>query len=390
MITAICVPLEDVNDSSVTITKILLSPGSEVSQGQPVIELETSKTIFEVAAPSTGYFFPQVSLQQEVAVGGLLAFINSLNQVPENVSLQDLTGSEQALGLLPGDTSQSSIAALAPSEAPQSQAKFTRKAEEFAAAHSIRPEQVQERGIITLEQLQRWYTKLQPQNAGPTHQLVPSGIKRVLVLGAGMAAMQILDILWHDGGMQPVGCLDDNPQMLGKELFGAKVLGPMSMLSQLWQERRFDAAIVGVGTNMKVRHQLYTQLKEQQIPLANAIDPSARLNRHALIGQGVVICSFVHLGVDAYVGDNCFLAAHSNVDHHCRLGDSVLLGPGCLLSGHVTIGEQTLVGSGVIIQPNLAVGAKCRLASGAVIIRDIPALSAVKVRVIEEVCSREP
>lgn len=343
------VPREDVNDDTVTIARWLVPAGTLVQAGQPVCELETTKTIFEVLAPEAGHLHPAAEQGAELPVGGLLAQLTTGDEAP-----------------------QAQPAAPAPAA---TEVRATRKALEFAEAHGIDLTQVPRRGILTLEDVQALVA------AKPAvHWQPPAGVRRVLVLGAGVAAMQVMDILLNDRSVAPVGCLDDNPSMQGANLFGVPVLGPMDRLDELWRDRAFDAAIVGVGTNLPVRSALYERLRSRDIPLVNAIDPTARLNRHAVMGEGNVLCSFVHLGVAAQLGDNCFLAAHTSVDHHCRLGNTVLLGPGCLLSGTVTVGDSVLFGSGVIVQPTLRIGSRCRIASGSVILRDVPDDHAVKLR----------
>lgn len=206
----------------------------------------------------------------------------------------------------------------------------------------------------------------------------PESVKRVLILGAGQAAMQVADILLHDPSCQLVGFLDDNPEMQGQSIFGFPVLGGFSALEELWQRGAFDASIVGVGLNVKVRHACYERLKSLHIPLVNAIDPTVRINRQVTLGQGIVLCSFVHLGVCAHLEDNCFIGAHCSIDHHCHLGQTVFMGPGCLLSGTVSVGDKTVFGDGVLVQLGLNIGQGCRVASGAIVIHDVPAFHSLK------------
>lgn len=344
------VPREDVNDDRVTLVRWLVADGAEVTHGQSVCLLETTKTIYEVRANGDGALRQVGKEGEEIPVNALLAII--------------------------GEAEQEAPVAPTPSENLQ----LTRKAAEFAAKHHLDLSQLKQPGIVTLEDVQRL---VRPEK--PPHHVPPTGLTRILVLGAGVAAMQVLDILLNQPQVQTIGCLDDAPAAQGTAPFGVPVLGTMSLLPELWSQGRFDKAIVGVGTNLKVRRLFFERCKELRIPLASAIDPSARLNRNVVLGEGVVLCSFVHIGTHAVLGDNCFVAAHSNIDHHCVIGDHVLMGPGCLFSGGVTVGSRTLLGSGVVIQPTLTLGEDCLVASGSVILRDVPARSAVKVHAQTEV-----
>ena len=418
----ILVPREDVNDDYVIVAKWLVGWATPVTRGEVICELETSKTVFQVCAPEDGILCPLAQEGDELSIGKRLAALTDsavevdILRVEPNLSLADVAARvlsrgevshpkaaktvapneggvpmDGAVANASGNSSATAGAtidavtaisegkhALSTSAGEVEGQAITVKARAFARERGIDLSQIRKPGIVTLADLQALLPKM------PAHCQPPCGVQRVLVLGAGVAAMQVLDILLHDRHYVPVGCLDDNPALEGANLFGVPVRGPMARLDELWAEQAFDCAIVGVGTNLPVRRKLYRRLVEMGIPLASAIDPSARINRHAVVGQGVVLCSFVHVGVNAVVGDNCFLAAHCNVDHHCRLGETVLMGPGCLLSGGVRIGGDTLMGSGVIVQPCLAIGSECRIASGSVIIADVPEKHALKMRPNQE------
>ena len=122
-------------------------------------------------------------------------------------------------------------------------------------------------------------------------------------------------------------------------------------------------------------------LSDQNFPVANLAivgtdlklveRVTGRKTWGTVLGQGNVLCSFVHLGVATRLGDNNFVAAHSSIDHHNVIGSHSLFGPGCLLSGRVRVGDECLFGSGVIVQPNLSIGSNSKIASGSVILRDI-------------------
>ena len=66
------VPRESVNDDSVIVQKVLVSPGTVVRGGEVVVEIETSKTVLEIAAPAAGRIQHELAVGQEVTVGGLL------------------------------------------------------------------------------------------------------------------------------------------------------------------------------------------------------------------------------------------------------------------------------------------------------------------------------
>ncbi len=339
------VPREDVNDDSAMLQRWLADDQEEVKAGQPLCLLETSKTVFEVTAPADGKLHRRAREGQELPVGAVLAEIGE-----ESLADEAETPSERAF-------------------------KLTREAERYAAQHQLDLSRLAHRGIVTLQDLQA----LHPPPR------VAAGVPRVLLVGAGSVGMQVLDILLHDPALQPVGLLDDDPSVA--ERFGLRVLGKLADLESLYRDGVFDQAIITLGLNLELKRRYFDRCQQAGIRLANAIDPTARINRGAVLGQGNVLCSFVHLGVEARLGDNNFVAAHSSLDHHNEIASHCLFGPGCLFSGRVKVGEQCLFGSGVIIQPNISVGNHCKVASGAVILRNVPDHGVVRLRVQHEIVS---
>ncbi|MCA9793502.1 MAG: hypothetical protein KC910_16945 [Candidatus Eremiobacteraeota bacterium] len=340
------VPREDANDDSAVLVKWLVEDGQQVEAGQTICEMETTKTVFAVVAPGQGRIQRLIEPGQEVEVGAPLArLLQAGESVEQEVESSDTGGP-----------------------------RMTRDAERFAAEHQLDVKTIKKRGIITLADLQ---ALVAPQRPNVWTRLPAQ--KRVLIMGAGSVAWQAADILSHDPTRTVVGCLDDSPSTWGRDVLGAPVLGATSELERLWKERKLDEAVVAMGNNrIDLRRGWYDRCRALDIPLANVIDPSARLNSGVELGQGNLLLSFVHLGVGARLGDNNFIAAHTSIDHHCQLGSHVFMGPGCLLSGLVTVEDESLFGSGVVVQPSLRIGAGCRISSGAVIIRDVPDHHAVK------------
>jgi len=73
----VLVPMENVNDETVVLVQWLVSDGAEVKEGQPIAEMETSKALIELAAPGHGKIAIVTAPGQEVAVGAVVAYLNS-------------------------------------------------------------------------------------------------------------------------------------------------------------------------------------------------------------------------------------------------------------------------------------------------------------------------
>jgi sugar O-acyltransferase (sialic acid O-acetyltransferase NeuD family) len=208
------------------------------------------------------------------------------------------------------------------------------------------------------------------------------GVLRIVLVGGGSGATQVLEILSHHADRAAVGILDDTPAKRGTRVGGVPVIGPTDRLAALFRDGAFEAAIVAFGAPVEARTRFREACAAAGIPLANAVDPTARIAAGAAIGSGNVLCAFVHLGTGAVLGDNNFLSAYNSFDHHCRVGNDCSTGPGCMASGNVVLGDRVRLGTGVFVEPGLRLGSDVQVASGAVIVRDVPDGHAVKTKVV--------
>ena len=176
--------------------------------------------------------------------------------------------------------------------------------------------------------------------------------------------------------------VDDDASRWAGEVMGVPVVGGFERLVKLFGEGAFDAAIIAISTSVPARARLREALAANGIPLANAIDPTARISADVTLGTGNVVCAFCHFGVGTVVGDNNFLSAYNSYDHHNRLGSDISTGPACTTSGLVVLGDRVRLGTGIHLEPHVELGDDVQVASGSVIVASVPAGHAVKRRTV--------
>ena len=76
------VPRESVNDQSVLVQAVRVASGTSVRSGEVVVEIETSKTMIELAAPEDGVVVHALTVGDEVEVGALLFSVGELGAAP--------------------------------------------------------------------------------------------------------------------------------------------------------------------------------------------------------------------------------------------------------------------------------------------------------------------
>ena len=214
-----------------------------------------------------------------------------------------------------------------------------------------------------------------------TSGTLPKGLNRIMVLCGGFGAMQVIDILLNNPQNHVVGILDDTPDLLNSSIFGVNILGTTKDIKKHWEKKSFDKAIISISTSIQERKTLFEFCKSLNIPMANAICPTVRINRHSVIGEGNVVCSMVHIGTCTTIGDNNFISAQTNIEHHNVWGSHITTGPNCATSAMVKINDNVKFGTGIFIQPGISIGRNCLISSGSVITKSIPEFHALKSKI---------
>lgn len=351
----IFVPQEDVNSEGVMIVELVKNNFDKVKKNEIIVSVETTKAVFDIVAPNNGIIMYLIKEGDFVPYNHPVAIIARVKKELEDYSknTRDITSKDQL------------------------KTKITKKALQLAQQNNIDITQIETKTIITEKDIIRIInrsvsTKSKQSDIIMKPGVLPKKLNRIMVLGGGFGAMQVIDILLNQPMNQVVGVLDDNSDLKDTKIFGIPVFGSTNGLKKYWGNNSFDKAIISISTNIHVRRDLYDRCKLLKIPMANAICPSVRINRHSFIGEGNVICSFVHIGTCATIGNNNFISSQTNIEHHNVWGSHITTGPNCSTSSRVEVGDSVKFGTGIFIQPGIAIGNNCLISSGSVITRSIP------------------
>jgi sugar O-acyltransferase (sialic acid O-acetyltransferase NeuD family) len=363
---AVTIPTTDVNSESAVVVRWYVADRSEVTSGDPLVEIETSKSILDVEAPQDGL---------------LLRLFGEGEQLKIDQPLGYLFDSAAALEHFEEERMKAHDAAA------EHAGRITAPARNRAAELGVDVEEVA-RGtseLVTAKLVEAFAAQSGAPAGGvdlPDPLGAPAGVRRLLVIGAGLGATQVIDILVHDEAQQAVAVVDDDPGRFGSEVEGIPVVGNTDRALELYAAGAFDAAVIAISTSVPARTRLRQRCEEAGLPLANVIDPTARIATGVRMGQGNVVCANCHFGVGTVLGDNNFISAYNSFDHHSQLGSDISTGPGCMTSGLVTIGDRCRLGTGIFIEPHVGIGAGAQIASGAVIVGSIPPDHAVKTKTV--------
>ncbi len=72
--------------------------------------------------------------------------------------------------------------------------------------------------------------------------------KRVLLIGAGSAGDMLVRDMLRDGGLQPIGFIDDNEKLINSEIHGIQVIGTINEIPKICQDRSIELIIIAIPT----------------------------------------------------------------------------------------------------------------------------------------------
>jgi len=357
----------DVNSKSYKVVSWYVDDESHIEKGKPIASLETSKSVFDVEAPEEGLVLRACETGVEIPLESPLAHLFTDKNELQNFR-DKIRRKKKAAGRNEKTTYHATV-----------------KAEKLASKHKISLSKMKQKGLITSKDVNTLIAQKGYINYSrlPKPLQTKGKVERVLLLGGGLAATQVIDIFsGHSKTTQAVAILDDDPSLWGKDHYGIPIIGGTDRLKELKKKKSFDTAIVTISTSIPVRTKFRELCEMLGIPLTNAIDKSTRIGKESKIGKGNVICALCHFGAGAEIGDNNFISAYNSFDHHCKIGSDISTGPGCIASGIVTIGDRVRMGAGIFIQPHLDIGSGVQIASGSIIVQNIPPDHAVKTKTV--------
>ena len=354
-------PLININEETALLVEWYKENQSYVRPGEILGMLETSKSTFELQAEKKGFFTPLVEPGNHIHVGQTIAAIaENKNQ---EIALPDEGKDEIQENL--------------------SKRQWTKKAEIIAKRFNINIEKLAQDQLagetITEADIKAYISSPTESTAEIAGADYINQSQRVLILGGGNIAVLLLDILARIPHLYAVGILDDNKALIGSAIQGCPILGKLDEITRLWDEKAFDFATLAIG-ELPLRAEIFDKYANQGIAFDNIIDPAALVLSDVRMGKGNLIMGFCRIGPETIIGDNNFLSAYVNLEHHNKLGSHCTFGPGVLTSGGVKIGSQVGFGTGVFLEPRISIGDNVTVASGVILTTNIPSGSIVKAK----------
>lgn len=187
----------------------------------------------------------------------------------------------------------------------------------------------------------------------------------ILLVGASGLAREVLAA----GITGVVGLLDDDERLLGSEIAGVPVLGPVSEAAN-----RQESLLVCVGSGAGRRKivQRLAHLGVDGSRYVAFVSEHACVGRTSVVGAGSILLDGVVITADAVLGRHVVVMPNSTITHDDELDDFATLAAGVALGGGVRVGEAAYLGMNASVRQELRIGSGATVGMGAAVTRDVP------------------
>ncbi len=356
-VTEVIIPLLNPNEPEALLAGLHVSEGQQVSAGEALCTLETTKSAADVVAEVGGYIAGlRFQAGQTLRAGERLCFLapDPHWQPPAE---QNQPALSEGSVLLPG-------------------LRITQPALALAKTLGLDLSRLPVGPLITETVLRELLEhKARPELSPPAATFDASAI---IVYGGGGHGKSVIEMLRLLGGYRIAGVLDDGLPA-GSLILDVPVLGGGEALPALYElgTRLAVNAVGGIG-NVQVRIKIFERLAQAGFACPAVLHPTAFMEASAKLAPGVQVFPHAYVGSDARVGYGSIVNTGAVVSHDCLLGDYVNISPGALLAGGVQVGSATLVGMGATINLEAKIGAGARIGNGATVKSDVPAGGVVR------------
>lgn len=197
----------------------------------------------------------------------------------------------------------------------------------------------------------------------------------LLIFGAGGFAREAAEAVRAVNAERPcwdlLGFLDDDPDLQGRELDGAPVLGSAEVVKRLPEA----AVVVCVGNPSEYtsRLRIVRRLGLKAGRWATIVHPTAVLSAATELGPGTVVLAGVVSTAGVRLGAHVVVMPGVILTHDDVVGDFATLGSGVRLGGGALVEEGAYLGAGALVRERVSIGRWALVGMGAVVLSDIPA-----------------
>jgi sugar O-acyltransferase (sialic acid O-acetyltransferase NeuD family) len=359
----ILVPKETVSDDVYLVSKLYVSSGHKVKQGDLIASLETSKADFDIESSHSGYVFFNCKEGQKIKIGTVLGAISDTDTIAPDYFKTE-----------PANPAPSNSIGDNPNK------RISKKALRLIEENKIDISVFDHLSLVGTDDVEAYLNR--NTNVKTEHALSEnsdSNSSKIIIVGGGNHTKVCIDLIRQNHLFEIAGIVYTKYQPAYHELMGVPILGGLDKLPDLFSKGiRFAALGIGSLDNPSDRWAFFNQIKSEGFYLPNLIHPKSSIEPSATLGEGNQIMAGAVLGSCAHVLNNCIINSNAVVSHDCRLANNVHITPGAILAGTVTIGMHTVIGMGSSIFYGTSIGNSTIITNGKHIYKDIGSNEIIK------------
>lgn len=340
----ILVPYLNANDNEIEVTELPFDNGSKVIIDQTVVNIESTKTAFEVVAPINGFFYTQRSIGDRLKIGEVLAVI-SVKQIDDKTFSRFISEPNNR------------------EEGPLWE-KFSDRAKAICIEKRLDPGIFSRFPFVSHVHVIEYLAEAKIDKFEiPIQSSILNEIDfadAILLYGDLNTILIVLDILIDDAFTSTVVCV------------GNYDLPPNTPFNLIKITPNWLPQLVAAGLKKYFRCQTDDEYVElaglENISIVSSrshVSVLSSIGLNTLIGKGVTIGPLVTIDDNVVIMQNCSIAHHSHISTDCFLGD------GSVLGGNVCLESSVYLGLGVKVNKRITIGDSATVVSGATVIDDV-------------------
>ncbi len=197
--------------------------------------------------------------------------------------------------------------------------------------------------------------------------LAPPPARRLILLGIGVFAEEITDLVREIPGWEVVGYALSIGRPEPGTLFNGR---PVHWIDELPTLAADHWAVCGIGTTRRAG--FVAQVEAMGFRFATLVHPTARVSPSTSLGAGTIVSTGAIIASHTTLGRHVIVNRGALIGHHTHIGDCTTVGPGANIAGLCRIGAGTYLGMGSLVLDRMAVGTGSVVGAGSVVTRPVP------------------
>lgn len=192
--------------------------------------------------------------------------------------------------------------------------------------------------------------------------------ENLYIIGAGSVGGHIaLNISQYSDRYEIGGFFDDDPQKVGTEQYGFKVIDDVA------GTLKFEDASVAIGIAFpKIKRKILDKLSaNSSLQYPSLIHEKAWVSNNVTIGKGCIIYPGTAVNFGSEINDFVCINMNCSLGHHTQVGRYSSLAPGVSTGGHTIIREAVNMGIGSSTLQNAHIGGNSTVGGQSIIINDV-------------------